>query len=275
MAAHATLPLCSRSFSLSSPFAFGRGSSRMAPQGLRAPTTSGRFSTKPRRIPLLLPPSLLVLLLAGQALGNEGGAAGACKCTRYIEQPWVLKEHPQRIQTWEPCMSLIKFTLRHQNICSLQDVDWVTALMKKYPGKRKGAGRPDAGMGRPTSTSRASLLAQTPTAPPRDTPDETTRGGQLAPESTTGAAWMSGSTRSPPQPGDGPGKASQSPQQAERGSPKAAVVSLLAVALASVVLAIGVVCRRRRRGRGGVLAAGRPLEDPAEENFCQPYREET
>ncbi|XP_034991522.1 C-X-C motif chemokine 16 [Zootoca vivipara] len=231
-------------------------------------------------------PVLLPLLLAGPpALGNEGGAAGACgSCKTSSEKPGKLRKYAQRMSYWEPCLRFVKFTFPQGDVyCGLKSSPWVEALMKEYPEKEKGAVMPSpshvppkpaltSAPRPPTSTSPASLSAQPPTVSLRVVLDESPA-MHPAPEVPKDATQPPASTRSPAPPSHDPlaaGPASQAPQTAERGVSRTVVLSLLAVTLVAVAIATITVCQRRHRRRVTLV-----LHRDPEEQIHLPHREET
>ncbi|XP_064293727.1 C-X-C motif chemokine 16 [Phalacrocorax carbo] len=77
---------------------------------------------------------LLLLLLPWGALGNMGGSAGACGCTRsWIRQPppGVHLPHMARhVLRAEPCPNhILRFMLPKWRLCGLQNSPWVVELL--------------------------------------------------------------------------------------------------------------------------------------------------
>ncbi|XP_062993316.1 uncharacterized protein LOC134406018 [Elgaria multicarinata webbii] len=243
-----------------SPAAAAAASSSCAVQAAGA-----SFTFADGRLPTMTPTLLLLaLLLPRPALGNVGGTAGSCECVKHKEAPEIVKRFPERLQTWEICRDFVRFTFKQQKVCGLIGVEWVVNLQKTHPAKRKGGGHA------PTPTPRVPLTSPPPLSlvTVRDVLVKTT-GTQPVQGVTTDPALALGTPgRSTAAPRSGAAGAGPShfPQQAEaaRGT-KAAVISLLGVALVSVAVTVAMVCRRRRQRWGRPLAPCVPLEVPGEE----------
>uniref|UniRef100_A0ABM5EJU6 C-X-C motif chemokine 16 n=1 Tax=Pogona vitticeps TaxID=103695 RepID=A0ABM5EJU6_9SAUR len=210
--------------------------------------------TMPSRGRLPLPPLLLVLV--GSVLGNEGGSAGSCWCPKkYAEAPPVVRNWPDRLQSWEICGDFVRFQFPKWMFCGLKDALWVIEFQNSMADRRKGAARAEASEGGPPPTPRPPVLtlpAQTSRGPGGPATEETPARPTASEAFTTAAAQRPTATSTEV----ARVRPSHSPHQGlPAQTTQIAVIGLLGVTLLSIAVAVGVVCRRKRQaGRTRVAA---------------------
>ncbi|XP_032093896.1 C-X-C motif chemokine 16 [Thamnophis elegans] len=122
--------------------------------GERSVSSDLRFTQS--RCPLVLLLLPLLLLPARPALGNEGAAAGSCRCEKYHTEPELVRRFPDRLVSWERCGRLTRFTFPKKLVCGWADAPWVVRLIARMEDKRefspKGWG--GAGNSRPPALQR-------------------------------------------------------------------------------------------------------------------------
>ncbi|KAJ6654865.1 hypothetical protein lerEdw1_006336 [Lerista edwardsae] len=228
------------------------------------------------------------LLCSSTALGNEGAAAGSCRCRREDEEPPILRDFPERLQSCQTCPGhVFRFRFPRTAVCGHQTKAWALRFWHASCNQTR-VRLPDDDGSRPAMGAEGSRppLPRTPApgstvapGPAQGTPEGTPR-AQLAPDRTTGATWALGRVRSTPPAREGPGGAGPSrlslqeapgPSPAADGGSRVAVIALTGVALASAAVAVLVVCQRRRQGRGRPLAHHCPL--PGDEVHYLPCTE--
>ncbi|KAM3820780.1 uncharacterized protein M6D78_016916 isoform 2-T2 [Vipera latastei] len=161
--------------------------------GERRGGSDSRLTFALRRSPLVL---LLALLLpARPALGNEGAAAGSCRCVKYRAEPPLVKLFPHRLVRWERCRDQIRFVFPKNMVCGLDGAPWVLGLIALQGEKRKGAAKVSYNKGccqpsptspaplQPLSSVRSTLELARETPPSQQLPALTTTTAALALES--------------------------------------------------------------------------------------------
>ncbi|KAM3820784.1 uncharacterized protein M6D78_016916 isoform 6-T6 [Vipera latastei] len=161
--------------------------------GERRGGSDSRLTFALRRSPLVL---LLALLLpARPALGNEGAAAGSCRCVKYRAEPPLVKLFPHRLVRWERCRDQIRFVFPKNMVCGLDGAPWVLGLIALQGEKRKGAAKVSYNKGccqpsptspaplQPLSSVRSTLEVLRETPPSQQLPALTTTTAALALES--------------------------------------------------------------------------------------------
>ncbi|XP_013930699.1 PREDICTED: C-X-C motif chemokine 16 [Thamnophis sirtalis] len=125
--------------------------------GERSVSSDLRFTQS--RCPLVLLLLPLVLLPARPASGNEGAAAGSCRCDKYHTEPELVRRFPDRLVSWERCGRLIRFSFPKKLVCGWADEPWVLRLIARMEDKRRGSaqvGSSESGA-QPGPTSRSPL----------------------------------------------------------------------------------------------------------------------
>ncbi|XP_054849514.1 C-X-C motif chemokine 16 isoform X2 [Eublepharis macularius] len=231
--------------------------------------------------PLLL--LLLALLPAGPARGNEGGAAGSCRCEGHRSPPQLLTRFASKLQACDTCGDLARFSFPSKAVCGLKEAQWVIEFRNAHcpEGGREGrAAGADASRGfrLPAPTSQMAIAAQTFPSSAPTIPEKSTEMPQTA-HPPTDVAWAPEMARSTSHPSAGAvaREASQSPVEMEKAAPspdaRVPIVSLLAIALVSVGVTVFVLCRRRRRQRSkaqGPWDPPIPLGEQEEGPLCLP-----
>ncbi|XP_077170922.1 C-X-C motif chemokine 16 [Paroedura picta] len=101
---------------------------------------------------------LLLLPLPGPARGNEGGAAGSCRCRRVASRPRFL----DRLESCDTCQGFVRFIFPKRRECGLKEAEWVRQLQESHCGKATGPSPASAGVSR-DKTQELRWTAESPT----------------------------------------------------------------------------------------------------------------
>ncbi|XP_048374131.1 C-X-C motif chemokine 16 [Sphaerodactylus townsendi] len=223
-----------------------------------------------RPLPFLL---LLLLVVSGPARGNEGGAAGSCRCSREDTAPSLVRKFIDRLVSCDSCQDLFRFHFPRRKVCGLKDAPWAIEFRnahcpKGYPEEEAGQADASRGHHPPAPSPQATGPAPSPPSSTAVGPGELPRAAG-PPTDAASVPTTAGSTVDPSAEAAARG-GSRAPLEEKRATPppvrdaKTPVIVLICVALLSFGVAVFALCRWR--GRRGRSQRGHTPQTPLEED---------